>query len=123
MRILLHKFLVFLAFSFLLAHNFVPHHHHHGLPEQEHHHHGEDESDHHHYPHPFTFHSIDEVFLSQPSWFQLTIPAVTGQLAALLPDLDALPIGQHPVLVPVPDGYPPPLPFLKAQSFRGPPAV
>ena len=122
MKFYLSRILVLSAFSFLLAHNFIPHHHH-EIPhadEASHHHDGSDD-DHRHLH--FSSHSVDEVFSSQ--YFQLKLRApitvVTPQPFVAFDEtiLDQYQSG----FISIPNGHPPDPPFLKALSFRGPPTV
>jgi hypothetical protein len=121
MKLLLHKTLVFIAFSLLLAHNFTPHHHHHALESEQTYHHDEGEHGHHH--HPFSFFSVDENFVFQSFNLKITAPPTIAAAVPSFGDIGTITKAAHPGFLSTPCGHPPAPPFLLAFSFRGSPKV
>jgi hypothetical protein len=121
MKLMLHKLLVFAAFSLLLAHNLTPHHHHGTWQVEQTHHHDEGEHGHHH--HDFSFHSVDENFVFQSFNLKITPPSAIAAVVLFADDYRKIAETEPFSFIPIPSGHPPAPPFLKAFSFRGPPVV
>ncbi|MBI5914607.1 MAG: hypothetical protein HY842_04465 [Bacteroidetes bacterium] len=121
MRLLFHNFLVIAAFSFLLAHNLIPHHHHgKASVEAEHRH---DEGDHDHDHSPLTFFHVDEVFFVNSLDLKSTAPSAIAAVVPFTTVFGKIVETKTSGFISNPSGHPPDPPFLKAFSFRGPPAV
>jgi hypothetical protein len=122
MKLQFSKILVFTAFSFLLAHNFIPHHHHHPPHADEtSHHHDDSDNDHRHLH--FSSHSVDEAFSTQHFQLKLRAPAAVMAPPLFVGVDEKIHETNHSGFISIPRGHLPAPPFLKAFSFRGPPAV
>lgn len=120
MRLLFYKTLVFTAFSLLLAHNLIPHHHHDKIIVTFEHHHTDQENDHSHLP--LSFAQVDEVY-NFKSYDLKQTPLVFAAVVPYVAIFEKIFETKLTGFISNPIGHPPPLSYLLAFSYRGPPAV
>lgn len=121
---MLFKFLVFIAFSILLTHNFTPHqhhyHHHEALqgsqPHQHQHHDDHDPDD-----QPVNSHQVDEVFTYKIYCLKLALHSMIEDFVSLPSISWNLMIANTTGDIFYTPGHPPLQFQISANSFRGPP--
>ena len=116
---LLAKIFVATAFSFLLAHNLIPHHHHDHFEITQNHH-----DDDHHDHSIFSFGNLDDNFINAQHNFSINPNSVS--LIFLLPDSYLTPqinFSKCKVDFAFVDESPPPDKHFPSSSHRGPPTV
>jgi hypothetical protein len=103
-----------------LAHNLIPHHHHYKVIVASEHHHPDHDDHHEHLP--LSFAQVDEVYNFKSYDLKQTPPA----FAAVVPYVaifEKIFETKLTGFISNPIGHPPPLSYLLAFAYRGPPAV